>query len=1152
MTNPTDGLGSARGSIIIDTTSVRTAVETVKAASRQIRAAMSEIDTTLGGARGRQAAAERASKEIVERLRAETQQQLQQSRERVAAINAETQAKILAFRREQEERRRAAAEENRIRREQESAAQRARNAERQAAQERIHAQLLENALEREAEQARQRAAAETARIQRESQAAARRDEQQRIRANQQQARQLEAQRRAEEKAARDAQLQNRIRTATSTGLGATLQDAGRRMLPASFIAGGLAYMGVGAANEMAQVQLTFEGIAGSQERAQRLMQALTEEARKFSLPINESLRAISLLTPTLGNSEEILTRYVGLAARLRTLRPEQGLEGAAFAINEALVAWKSGGSDFISLAERFNVPKKQLREALEETGDFAEALDIVLTRMGRTEEIARRFGQTAAGAFVRLEDNFRRILARGAEQVLPFIADLIGRLADLFQSLEENVNPQLAGFAAVFTLIAAVTPPALIAIGSLINAYKTLGVVWSSLIAKAPALSGALKAGTYAAVGVAATVTGAEIGRNIVQTIGDIPGNQVDPRLRRDSGEDFYTVIKERLGQVIVILANEFVNFAGTVSRIAQVIQNAVDLVRAGFELFVTGLRDGVLQIQIVVGELVQKLGELLGDENLRRQGQRTVTDAAVQRAGYMEYEGFGDEGTYVPGTQGQIEALQERLRQGIAITPEQEARIQQGVESLRESVVGPLIRMVENISPTAAAAQTASSDFASAFDRIRSTLDGFKAGLERFAEASMGYLEDRMGREQEYAQLTRDGTVEQIADRIQKLQDERAAIQSVLPQMEFLARFSDKARERLTELQQRLGVIGEDIGRTVDLLPLAMQRVQDELAKQTADIEARRAADLAALEAEAAKRRNEIASDAAEQRNEIEEQSEKERAQIMRRYNAIFANAIGERDALAYYLAQQSRKQELRDLEERGDEQIDQINERMQEQTETIDKRLIDQRNTINRRYDEQLQVAQNAAREAINLAQQAANAELQTKAAAYNAQQQGLQNALVTQFSTLSQFWDASVRVATGAYNSLLSMLNGASATPAPIGDGVGAGSGTTGFTPTEYQTGTNRVPRTGMYRLHAGEGVVNPETNRFLRYFLGDYSQQTLADAVAAGTGRRGGGIGSLIENMPIYATAANEDAIIAEALRQVKAGLHAAFEAARSSR
>lgn len=1087
MTNPTDGLGSARGSIIIDTTSVRTAVETVKAAARQIRAAMSEIDTSLGGSRGQQAAAERASKERMGRLRAETQQQIQQSRERIAAVNAETQAKMLAFRREQEERRRTAAEENRIRREQESAAQRARNAERQAARERI-------------------------------------------RENQQYARLLEEQRRAEEKAARDAQLQNRIRTATSTGLGATLQGAGQRMLPASFVAGGLAYMGFGAANEMAQVKLTFEGITGSQERAQRLMQALTEEARKFSLPINESLRAISLLTPTLGNSEEILTRYVGLAARLRTLRPEQGLEGAAFAINEALVAWKSGGSDFISLAERFNVPKKQLREALEETGDFAEALDIVLTRMGRTEEIARRFGQTAAGAFVRLEDNFRRILARGAEQVLPFIADLIGRLADLFQSLEENVNPQLAGFAAVFTLIAAVTPPALIAIGSLINAYKTLGVVWSSLIAKAPALSGALRAGTYAAVGVAATVTGAEIGRNIVQTIGDIPGNQVDPRLRRDSGEDFYTVIKERLGQVIVILANEFVNFAGTVSRIAQVIQNAVDLVRAGFELFVTGLRDGMLQIQIVVGELVQKLGELLGDENLRRQGQRTVTDAAVQRAGYMEYEGFGDEGTYVPGTQGQIEALQERLRQGIAITPEQEARIQQGVESLRESVVGPLIRMVENISPTAAAAQTASADFASAFDRIRSTLDGFKAGLERFAEASMGYLEDRMGREQEYAQLARDGTVEQIADRIQKLQDERAAIQSVLPQMEFLARFSDKARERLTELQQRLGVIGEDIGRTVDLLPLAMQRVQDELAKQTADIEAKRAAELQESLAKIEESRTEIITRAAEDRAKVERDHYRALRDLQRQFSRDSRDAAAELDANALQAAIENYREGRRKENENYEDRLAELDKQLIEQHQTIEKRLRDQQTTINRKYDDQLRTVQDAARAQIQLAQQAANTELQTRAAAYNAQQQGLQNALTTQFGTLNQFWGASVAAAQRAYNTLLSIIGGASTTTAPSGDGVGAGSGTTGFTPTEYQTGTNRVPRTGMYRLHADEGVVNPETNRFLRYYLGDYSQQALASAVAAGASGGGmtGGVSVVVDQLIVGDIGSRSDA------------------------
>src|SRR5690606_34966636 len=93
-------------------------------------------------------------------------------------------------------------------------------------------------------------------------------------------------------------------------------------------------------------------------------------------------RFIPLIRQTGASVEEV----INLAARLMTLNPSQGFEGAVFAITEAMSSGE-GGLDAISLRERFGIVPSALREAREETGSLTAALDKVLNNMSRTTEL---------------------------------------------------------------------------------------------------------------------------------------------------------------------------------------------------------------------------------------------------------------------------------------------------------------------------------------------------------------------------------------------------------------------------------------------------------------------------------------------------------------------------------------------------------------------------------------------------------------------------------------------------------------------------------------------------------------------------------------------------------------------------------------------
>ena len=117
-------------------------------------------------------------------------------------------------------------------------------------------------------------------------------------------------------------------------------------------AGLLSGLGIKTAASFEEVNIQLVGMTGSFDAATALTEKLRKDAARAGLPFADMLQMAKQLLPSLEGSTDQLESWAKLVRRVAVLNPQEGLAGAAFAANEAI---SSGGTDLVSLAERFNI-----------------------------------------------------------------------------------------------------------------------------------------------------------------------------------------------------------------------------------------------------------------------------------------------------------------------------------------------------------------------------------------------------------------------------------------------------------------------------------------------------------------------------------------------------------------------------------------------------------------------------------------------------------------------------------------------------------------------------------------------------------------------------------------------------------------------------
>jgi len=272
-------------------------------------------------------------------------------------------------------------------------------------------------------------------------------------------------------------------------------------------AGILSGMGLKTAASFEEAEIMLRGMAGGAKQATALVATLRQQAQAAGLPFADMLQVARRLLPTFQGNTKELERWYDIIRRVAVLNSQEGVQGAAFSVNEALV---SQGRDLVSLAERFNISRAQIRAELEANGgDMFKALDVVLQRMGITSQTAQEMGQTFNASFRVAKDAALQLLAEGFTPLLQTLTPILQQTTAWLATLRQT-NPAIAQIGAGLTATVAVGAPLLLLFNQLIESgtkLKALGVLGG--LGRAGVVGGAAVAGVGAGLWLSNTIGGA-------------------------------------------------------------------------------------------------------------------------------------------------------------------------------------------------------------------------------------------------------------------------------------------------------------------------------------------------------------------------------------------------------------------------------------------------------------------------------------------------------------------------------------------------------------------------------------------------------------------------------------------------------------------
>lgn len=199
------------------------------------------------------------------------------------------------------------------------------------------------------------------------------------------------------------------------------------------IAGGLAAVGTTGLSFNAQIeQVTARLNAFTKDGAEtaKILGLIKEEAAKTPFEFNEMANAAANLMSSAKQTNIPLMDLLRTSEILAASNPAQGLEGAAFSLKEAL------SGDFVSIVERFNLPRQRLKELKEQGVPAMEAIGIAMREMGLDSSLVANMAETAAGRWSTLKDNFTNMAGVVTQPIFDTFSAGLGNLNAWFSSNE--------------------------------------------------------------------------------------------------------------------------------------------------------------------------------------------------------------------------------------------------------------------------------------------------------------------------------------------------------------------------------------------------------------------------------------------------------------------------------------------------------------------------------------------------------------------------------------------------------------------------------------------------------------------------------------------------------------------------------------------
>ncbi|MGD9892949.1 MAG: hypothetical protein AB7U18_16855, partial [Dehalococcoidia bacterium] len=195
--------------------------------------------------------------------------------------------------------------------------------------------------------------------------------------------------------------------------------------------------GIGLASEMEQVRAQFMAFTKDGAATEQMLAMVRQRAEQTPFGFRELATATAGLMPAARQAKVPIEDLISTAEILAASNPAQGLEGAAFALREAV------SGDFTSIIERFNLPRKMINELRQQGIPDLEAVQQAMQAMGYDTDLVSNMAQTGAGRWSTLMDTFDSLKLKIAT---PIFEGLKTGLLGLQGTLDQN-KPALDAFA---------------------------------------------------------------------------------------------------------------------------------------------------------------------------------------------------------------------------------------------------------------------------------------------------------------------------------------------------------------------------------------------------------------------------------------------------------------------------------------------------------------------------------------------------------------------------------------------------------------------------------------------------------------------------------------------------------------------------------
>ena len=221
------------------------------------------------------------------------------------------------------------------------------------------------------------------------------------------------------------------------GISNTLGNLGR--VAGGLALGGIAALGAGVIkfasdgltlnNSMEKVTAQLNAFTKDGAKTADIIETVRERAAKTPFEFDQMAKAAVALFPASKTAQGGLEGILEKAEILAASNPAEGLEGAAFALKEAV------SGDFTSVIERFNLPRQFINDLKKEGVPNLEIVQRAMKEMGLDVDLVSNLANTAEGRWSTFKDTLANVAAQATK---PIFEAMSGGIAQVNTYLEAN------------------------------------------------------------------------------------------------------------------------------------------------------------------------------------------------------------------------------------------------------------------------------------------------------------------------------------------------------------------------------------------------------------------------------------------------------------------------------------------------------------------------------------------------------------------------------------------------------------------------------------------------------------------------------------------------------------------------------------------